>query len=175
MVDGVDIHHASDSIGFYIEHFKEELEKQTDWELNDDYELVHKTSGEKFEHDDVGLHDTGEDYMICDNNFKLMQFTGIQDKNGNDVYEDYRVRNIIGDSGFIYFDKSHAAFMAKYEKSDEPMFLDSADKDFEVTSCIHHGTTVADLAPHHNCEYPAKFDDDGRKRCIHCGATAGGE
>lgn len=74
---------------------------------------------------------------FTDKHIVMMQELPIRDMKNKIVYEGDIVKNIVGDVGYVYFDDSHAAFMFCYKNAPQVMFMDDADKDFEVVGNVY--------------------------------------
>lgn len=85
MIQDVQLGIDTNTCGITTELLEEVLEK-TGWKMNDDYEFVNESTGEKISMYDAGALDSGEDWVHLENCI-IMQYTGCKDREENEIYE----------------------------------------------------------------------------------------
>jgi len=76
--------------------------------------------------------------------FNLMQYTGLKDKNGKEIYEGDIVRTALGHPQVIVWSDMYAAFVAEYPNGDRPYRVDCTD---EVIGNIHENPELLEVHP----------------------------
>lgn len=88
--------------------------------------------------DDVNKQITSQD-LICDGDWQVMQFTGLTDKNGADIFESDIVTDNIG-IGIIEYADKYAGFRVNYVNDRYKWFYDYLDREqatIEIIGNIH--------------------------------------
>jgi len=101
------------------------------------------TSKKMYSHEDIGEYTLEQLHILTftdDPYTKLMQFTGLKDKNGVEIYEaDVVDDNFVG-VGEVKYNEKHAAFKIVYKNGQAKWFIDffeSESRLLEVIGNIH--------------------------------------
>lgn len=120
-LEDVTYHGTSEMIGIHSEALNEQLESQ-DWASDEDYHFINQKTGEKVDYDKAKVNDSGEEYLFIEG-AQVVQFTGLQDRNKVDIFED----DIIFFGGAKYIVKWHDGMAAFYL---EPVNNENDSADF---------------------------------------------